>query len=100
MSYQISPTTQNLIDLILRNTEIREAFIVFFAQSQYDYFLPALEEQIQEQCDKDYIFRVLEQAKRTEQKASDKRKIAQIEYENNVTVDISKHGAGGTRSTD
>ena len=75
MSYQISPTTQSLIDLILRNTEIREAFIVFFDQSR-------------------------ERAKETEQEASDKRKIAQLEYENNITIDISKYGAGETRSID
>ncbi|SFP13630.1 hypothetical protein [Prevotella sp. tf2-5] len=100
MSYQISPTTQSLIDLILRNTEIREAFIVFFDQSRNDLFFPALEEQIHEQCEKDYIFQVLERAKETEQEASDKRKIAQLEYENNITIDISKYGAGETRSTD
>lgn len=100
MSYQVSPTTQSLIDLILRNTEIREAFIDYFAQSQPDYLLLALEEQIKEQCEKDNVSQAIEQAKSTKQKASDKRKIAQSEYEKNVTIDISKYGAEETRSTD
>ena len=46
MEFKVSGATQQLIDMILANTEIRNAFIIFFDEHESDFLLPALKEQI------------------------------------------------------
>lgn len=44
MEFKVSGATQKLIDMILANTEIRNAFITFFDEHESDSLLPALKD--------------------------------------------------------
>ena len=100
MSFNVSKTTQNLIDMILNNHEIREAFITFFEENKTEPLLAALEEKIREVCSKDSLTQHFEAEKKTKSKVNDKRDIDGGIYENNLKLDTFNHGTRKTESTD
>ncbi len=100
MSFNVSKTTQNLIDMILNNHEIREAFITFFEENKTEPLLAALEEQIKQPQLRNDIRRILEAEIKTKTVTKKQRDSDNNIYEKNLNLNSFNHGTRKTESTD
>ena len=100
MEFKVSGATQKLIDMILANTEIRNAFITFFDKHESDSLLPALKEQIHQpyssNINKEIVFFSEENQRKGEKRRSD----ANTVYENNVNSNPFNDGTREPESID